>query len=75
MNPDNKISSNPFTSKEHISKESNTYSSTTYEYVTKGRKSLYDPSSLNLGAPKKEKPSRSKRIELLRRTHKTDVKK
>ena len=74
MNPDNKISSNPFTSKEHISKESNTYSSTTYEYVTKGRKSLYDPSSLNLGAPKKENPSRSKRIELLRRTHKTDVK-
>ena len=44
------------TSKEMISKESNTNSSTTYEYVTKGRKTLYNSSLINLESPKKQNP-------------------
>ena len=43
-----------------ISKESNTFSSTTYEYVTKKRDTLYDSSILNLGSPKKENPNKRK---------------
>ena len=66
MNPTFQTDSNYVTSKELPSKESNTYSSTTYEYVTKGRKTLYDSSLLNLQSPKKQNPSRSKRIELLK---------
>ena len=36
------------------SKESNTNSSINYEYVTKKRENLYNPSTLNLGSPRKE---------------------
>ena len=47
-------------SKDIVSKESNTNSSTTYEYVTKGRKTLYNSSLLNLESPKKQNPLRKK---------------
>ena len=40
------------------SKESNTNSSINYEYVTKKRENLYNPSTLNLGSPRKENPNR-----------------
>lgn len=40
------------------SKESDTYSSTTYEYVTKKRETLYNSSIVNLGSPKKVNPNR-----------------
>ena len=36
-----------------------------YQYVTKGRKTLYNSSHINLESPKKENPSRSKRLSLL----------
>ena len=41
-----------------ISKDSNTLSSTTYEYVTKQRKTLYNSSLLNLESPKKQNPNK-----------------
>ena len=56
MKNNSKRNSKAFKSKEMTSKESNTNSSTTYEYVTKGRKTLYNSSLLNLESPKKENP-------------------
>ena len=56
MKNNSKRNSKAFKSKEMTSKESNTNSSTTYEYITKGRKTLYNSSLLNLESPKKENP-------------------
>lgn len=74
MNPTSQQNANINTNKELPSKDSNTYTSTTYEYVTKGRKTLYDSSSLHLQSPKKQNPSRSKRIELLKLSRTKDSK-
>ena len=52
---DDKISSN----------ESNSFPMVNYEYITKGRKTVYNSSKINLESPKKENPSRSKRMTLL----------
>lgn len=38
------------------------------EYITKGRKTLFNPSILNMESPKKENPSRSKRITLIKKS-------
>ena len=43
----------------------NSLPSNNYQYVTKGRKTLYNSSHINLESPKKENPSRSKRLSLL----------
>ena len=40
------------------SKELNSHSSTTYEYVTKKRKTLFKSSELHLQSPKKENPNK-----------------
>ena len=44
--------------------------SSNYEYVTKGRKTLYNSTHLNLESPKKQNPSRSKRLSLLNKGNK-----
>ena len=38
------------------------------ECITKGRKTLFNPSILNMESPKKENPSRSKRITLIKKS-------
>ena len=48
-----------------ISNLQNSLPSNNYEYVTKGRKTLYNSSHINLESPKKQNPSRSKRLSLL----------
>ena len=44
---------------------SNSFPLMNYEYITKGRKTVYNSSKINLQSPKKENPSRSKRMTLL----------
>ena len=46
------------------------FNSSNYEYVTKGRKTLYNSTHLNLESPKKQNPSRSKRLSLLNKGNK-----
>ena len=53
-----------------IQNEYNNFPSEKYEYITKGRKTVMDSSIINLGSPKKENPSRSKRLSLLGKTEK-----
>ena len=60
-------------SKKTIPVESNAFQLDNYEYVTKGRKTLYNSSSIHLESPKKDNPSRSKRMSLLRKQDK-DIK-
>ena len=43
------------------------------EYITKGRKTLFNPSILNMESPKKENPSRSKRITLIRKSINNEI--
>jgi hypothetical protein len=45
----------------------------TNEYITKGRKTLFNPSILNMESPKKENPSRSKRITLIRKSINNEI--
>ena len=52
------INPNIIQKEDQTSKESNTYSSTTYEYVTKKRKTLYDSSTVHLESPKKKNPNK-----------------
>ena len=52
------INPNIIQKEDQTSKESNTYSSTTYEYVTKKRKTLYDSSAVHLESPKKKNPNK-----------------
>lgn len=52
------INPNIIQKEDQASKESNTYSSTTYEYVTKKRKTLYDSSTVHLESPKKKNPNK-----------------
>ena len=55
LNNPSAINLNAISKENQISKESNTYSSTTYEYVTKKRDTLYEHSILHLESPKKRK--------------------
>ena len=43
------------------------------EYITKGRKTLFNPSILNMESPKKENPSRSKRITLIKKSKNIEI--
>ena len=45
------------------------------EYITKGRKTLFNPSILNMESPKKENPNRSKRITLIKKTKNNEIQK
>ena len=58
LNNPSAINPNAISKENQISKESNTYSSTTYEYVTKKRDTLYEHSILHLESPKKENPNK-----------------
>ena len=51
-----------------ISNVSNSFPSNNYEYITKGRKTMYNSSMINLNSPKKENLTRSKRMSLLGKT-------
>ena len=64
---DNKHSMNNYIKEEDKSSSnlSNSFPLMNYEYITKGRKTVYNSSKINLQSPKKENPSRSKRMTLL----------
>lgn len=43
------------------------------EYITKGRKTLFNPSILNMESPRKQNPSRSKRITLIKSSKNNEI--
>ena len=61
----NSLNNNIIEKDNEISNLTNSLPSNNYQYVTKGRKTLYNSSHINLESPKKENPSRSKRLSLL----------
>ena len=49
------------------------YSVDSNEYITKGRKTLYNPSMIHLQSPKKVNPTRNRRITLFKSSTKREI--
>ena len=53
--------------------ESETNPTKANEYITKGRKTLFNPSILNMGSPKKDNQNRNKRITLIKKSKNIEI--